>query len=270
MKRDASDVWFFALIAALSATLVLLVAAMLFANVWFVSPSDFRDAFSDLAILASIRLTLLTCTASAILSIWVATPLAYALSRFKFPGRRIVEVLVDIPLVLPPLVVGLSLLILFHLPIRGGTLEGLFSGRLGFSITYHWPAIVLAQFCVASAFATRMMRATFEQMNRRGEDIARTLGCNHRQAFMNIALPQAGRGIAAATTIAWARSLGEFGPILVFAGATRMKTEVLSTSVFLELSVGDLGSAVAVSLGMVAIAVAVVLLLRTIAPENPR
>lgn len=270
MKRDASEIGFAVSIASLSAALVLLVAAMVIANVWFVSPSDFRSAFSNPAILASIRLTLLTCTASAILSMWVAVPLAYGLSRFQFPGRWMVELLIDIPLVLPPLVVGLSLLILFHLPIRGETLEGLFSGRLGFPITYHWPAIILAQFCVASAFATRMMRATFQQIDCRTEDIARTLGCTHGQTFLKIALPQAGRGIAAATTIAWARSLGEFGPILVFAGATRMKTEVLSTTVFLELSAGDLGTAVAVSLVMIAIAVAVVLVLRIVAPEPRR
>jgi molybdate transport system permease protein len=79
---------------------------------------------------------------------------------------------------------------------------------------------------------------------------------------MQVALPQAWRGMITAGTIAWARSLGEFGPILVFAGATRMRTEVLSTSVFLELSVGNLDSAVAVSLVMVAMAGVVLLVLR--------
>ena len=81
---------------------------------------------------------------------------------------------------------------------------------------------------------------------------------------MQIALPQAWRGMIAAGTIAWARALGEFGPILVFAGATRMKTEVLSTSVFLELSIGNLDAAVAVSLLMVLMAVTVLLILRAI------
>ena len=81
---------------------------------------------------------------------------------------------------------------------------------------------------------------------------------------MQIALPQAWRGMMAAGTIAWARALGEFGPILVFAGATRMKTEVLSTSVFLGLSIGNLDAAVAVSLLMVLMAVVVLLILRAI------
>ena len=81
---------------------------------------------------------------------------------------------------------------------------------------------------------------------------------------MWIALPQASRGMVAAVTIAWARALGEFGPILVFAGATRMRTEVLSTTVFLELSIGNLNAAVAVSLLMVAMATLVLVVLRSL------
>jgi len=154
------------------------------------------------------------------------------------------------------------LLILFHLPIYGWELERWLRDDIGFGVTYRWPAVVLAQFSVACAFAIRTMRVTFDQIDPRAEDVARTLGCSRAQAFFKVALPQASRGMIAATTVAWARSLGEFGPILVFAGATRMRTEVLSTTVFLELSVGELNAAVAVSLIMVVIAVIVLVLLR--------
>jgi molybdate transport system permease protein len=108
------------------------------------------------------------------------------------------------------------------------------------------------------------MRVTFDQINPRAEDVARTLGCSRGQAFLQVALPQAWRGMIAATTIAWARALGEFGPILVFAGATRMRTEVLSTTVFLELSIGQLNAAVAVSLLMVVMAAIVLVVLRVL------
>ncbi len=182
----------------------------------------------------------------------------------KFPGCWFVDTIVDIPIVLPPLVLGLSLLILFHLPIgsSGWELEAWLRDDVGFPVTYRWPAVVLAQFAVACAFAVRTMRVAFDQIDPRAEDVARTLGCTRGQAFMRIALPQAWRGMIAAFTIAWARALGEFGPILVFAGATRMRTEVLSTTVFLELSIGRLDAAVAVSLLMVAMAVVVLLVLR--------
>ncbi len=241
---------------------MLLILLLLAADILFTSPTAFRDALAKPEIQAAFRLTMLSCTASAILSLWVATPLGYVLARFKFRGRWIIDTLVDIPIVLPPLVLGLSLLILFHLKIGEWQLEAWLRDTLGFPITYRWPAVILAQFSVACAFAVRTMRVTFDQINPRFEDVARTLGCSRGQAFLQIALPQAWRGMITAATLAWARSLGEFGPILVFAGATRMRTEVLSTTVFLELSVGQLDAAVAVSLLMVAMAVLVLLVLR--------
>jgi len=122
--------------------------------------------------------------------------------------------------------------------------------------------VVLAQFVVAAAFAIRTMRGTFDHLPARPEDVALTLGATRFQALWHVALPGARRGMVAAFCIAWARSLGEFGPILVFAGATRMRTEVLPTTVWLELSVGNLESAVAVSLVMILIAVAVLVVVR--------
>jgi molybdate transport system permease protein len=117
--------------------------------------------------------------------------------------------------------------------------------------------VVLAQFTIGAAFAVRTMRGTFDHLSSRPEDVAMTLGCSRARAIWLVTLPAARRGMFAAASIAWARSLGEFGPVLVFAGATRMKTEVLPTTVWLELSVGNLEAAVAVSMLMVALAVVV-------------
>ena len=103
----------------------------------------------------------------------------------------------------------------------------------------------------------------------RGEQVALTLGCSRSQAFWMVVLPQARRGLLTAATLAWARSLGEFGPILIFSGATRMRTEVLPTTVFLELSVGNLEAAVAVSLLMVLAAVIVLVVVRVYGMEAP-
>jgi len=260
--RQRSDVPFFLVMGGLSSCFILLIVLMLAADVMFTSFADFRTALGKPEIQAAFKLTLMSCTVAAILSLLVAIPLGYLLSRYRFPGRWIVDTLVDIPIVLPPLVLGLSLLILFHLPIFGWELERWLRDDLGFGVTYQWPAVILAQFSVSCAFAVRTMRVTFDQINPRAEDVARTLGCTRAQAFLFIAVPQAARGMIAAVTVAWARALGEFGPILVFAGATRMRTEVLSTTVFLELSVGELNSAVAVSLIMVMIAAIVLLVLR--------
>jgi molybdate transport system permease protein len=203
----------------------------------------------------AVRLSLAACGITAILSVWAAVPLGYLMSRFDFPGKRLVDAIIDIPIVLPPLVVGLSLLILFQ-TAPGKAIERVIP------VTYAIPGVILAQFSVACAFAVRTLRVTFDQIPARREQVARTLGCSRWQAFWRVVLPEARRGMVTAGTVAWARAMGEFGPILVFAGATRMRTEVLSTTIFLELSVGNLEAAVAVSLLMVAVAVLVLVILR--------
>ena len=139
--------------------------------------------------------------------------------------------------------------------------------RIHFPVTYAIPSVILAQFAVAAAFAIRTMRVSFEQINPRNEQVALTLGCTRAQAFWRVVLPEARRGLLAAGTLAWARSLGEFGPILIFSGATRMKTEVLSTTVFLELSVGNIEAAIAVSLLMIALALLVLVLVRVLGTD---
>ncbi|QDS88134.1 Sulfate transport system permease protein CysW [Rosistilla ulvae] len=271
--RRLRDVVFYFVVAGLSANFILLIVLLLVADLMFTSPAEFVAALKKPEIQSAFRLTMTSCSIAAVLSLWIATPLGYALARYRFPGRAVIDTIVDIPIVLPPLVLGLSLLILFHQPFpfsqwlfpgSAWRLENWLQESLGFQVTFRWPAVILAQFAVACAFAVRTMRVTFDQIDPRAEDVARTLGCTRGQAFVYVALPQAWRGMIAAGTIAWARALGEFGPILVFAGSTRFRTEVLSTTVFLELSVGQLDAAVAVSLLMVAMAIIVLVTLRWI------
>ncbi|MBL9172860.1 MAG: ABC transporter permease [Verrucomicrobiales bacterium] len=240
----------------LGGSYLLLLLSTLVADLAYTSPGHLWRALQSPEIRYAIRLSLLSCTLTALLSLWVAVPIGYLMARIRFPGKGLADVLLDIPIVLPPLVIGLSLLILFQTP-PGRAVER------WIPVTYAIPSVILAQFMVACAFAVRTLRATFEQISPRHEQVALTLGCTRSQAFWMVVLPEARRGVLTAGTLAWARALGEFGPILIFSGATRMKTEVLSTTVFLELSVGNLEAAVAVSLLMVAAAAVVLLLIRT-------
>src|SRR2546423_3263899 len=251
-RRVGSDAPFLAGLCVIGGLYVVLVVAMVLADAAFTSPRHIWQALGSAEIRYAIKLSLISCSVAAILSLWVAVPLAYLMSRRRFPGKGLVDAILDIPIVLPPLVIGLSLLILFQVNIGGSTIDDFFKNRLGLPVTYAIPSVILAQFAVAAAFAVRTMRVTFDQINPRNEQVALTLGCTRSQAFWLVALPEARRGILTAATLAWARSLGEFGPILIFSGATRMKTEVLSTTVFLELSVGHIEAAVAVSLLMIA------------------
>ena len=285
-----SDVPFKAVMFIISATYVLLLVGMLLADVLYLSTSTGADqsslpgsmwlhhAFLDhfglewlkpvvrpfttiLAALSteeiqySVKLTLLSCFMTAILSLLVAVPIGYLLSRTEFRSKALVDAMLDIPIVLPPLIIGLSLLILFKFwPMS----------EMRHLVVYKIPAVIVAQFMVSAAFAIRVMRSTFDSIHPRIEQVALTLGCTQSQAFGMVVLPQAGQGMVTAGTLAWARAMGEFGPLLIFAGATRMKTEVLSTTVFLELSIGNLEAAVAVSLIMVFAAVMVMVVLRTV------
>jgi molybdate transport system permease protein len=267
-----SDACFYLSVGVIGATYVLLVLSMLIADAAYMIRQTIRAAenapdpwwavltanpivvaLADPKIQYSIWLSMISCTLSAILSLAVAVPLGYLMSRHRFFGRQLLDAILDIPIVLPPLVVGLSLLILFQFPPFSWYAR---------SIVYQVPAVILAQFSVACAFAVRTMKATFDHIDPRCEQVALSLGCSRSQAFGWVVLPEAGRGMMTALTLAWARSLGEFGPLLIFAGATRMKTEVLSTTVFLEMNVGNLEAAVAVSLIMVAAAVVVLIIAR--------
>lgn len=277
-----SDRRFWIAIGALGGSYVVLIAAMVLAEATYTTWGDVTRLLRSEAIRFSVALSLISCTITTILCLWIATPLAYLLSRWDdaawgrwlddrvpVPGvapllrraKLLIDALIDIPIVLPPLVVGLCLLILF--------------GRWPMSwlqehwrITYAVPSIIIAQFTVSCAFAVRALRVTFDGISPRTEQVALTLGCSRGQAFWLVTLPEARRGLLAAATLAWARALGEFGPILVFAGATRMRTEVLSTSVFLYLSTGELREAVAVSLLMVFAAVVVMILMRLLGAED--
>ena len=257
VNHRRADRVFLSTLIALGSIYLLLIVALLVADGSFVRVADLRAALESKEIQYAIRLSLLSCTLSSVMALWVAVPLAYLLARFDFRGKRVVDAIVDIPVVLPPLVLGLSLLILFQTAL-GDAVESILP------VTFRVPAVVLAQFTVATAFAVRTLRVSFEQIDPRTEQVAWTLGCSRAAAFFRVVLPQARHGLVAAVTLAWARAFGEFGPILVFAGATRMRTEVLSTTVFLELSLGKIESAVSVSMLMIAFAMVVLVLARVL------
>lgn len=247
---------FFWLCLALITTAYLLFWLLLLsATAAYSSPQAWWQTLNKPEIRYAAGLSLLTCSAAAGFSLLLAVPIGYLMARCEFRGKALLDAALDIPIVLPPMVVGICLLIFFQTPL-GQSIEKIIS------FTYTIAGVVLAQFVVAAAFAIRTMRGTFDHLSARPENVALTLGATRFQAMFYVALPAARRGMLAAFCIAWARSLGEFGPILVFAGATRMKTEVLPTTVWLELSVGNLDSAVSVSLAMIAVAILVLLSVR--------
>ncbi len=249
------DVPFLIALGLIAFVYVALIAGMLASLVFYVELPVVGEVFANARYRYAVLLSLTSCSITAVLSVWVAVPTAYLLTRVEFPGKRLLDAVLDIPIVLPPLVIGLALLMLFQ------TGPGRFVQDY-VRFTYAVPGVILAQFMVACAFAIRTMTAAFAEINPRQEQVAMTLGCSRAQAFWWVVLPEAQRGMIPAATIAWARAMGEFGPVLVFAGTTAFRTEVMPTSIFLELQVGNLGVAAGISIVMVVLAMVVLLLMR--------
>lgn len=254
----ASSGPFLLCLTLLGGSYVLIILLLILGNLGFLFFSEngipaFVEALQSEEVRYATWLSLISCTITMVLSLFVSVPIGYLMSRFSYPGKAFIDAILDIPIVLPPLVVGISLLILFNVSPFD---------YLSDWIVWEIPAVIIAQFMVACAFAVRTMRVTFDQISPRYERVAMTLGASRGQAFWMIILPQTRRGLLAAATLAWARSLGEFGPILVFAGATRMRTEVLPTTVFLEMQAGRLESMLAISIIMIILAAIVLVLAR--------
>jgi molybdate transport system permease protein len=234
------------------------VALFLLASFAYSGPQRVLALLARPEALHSIWLSIWTSAVSTALALVFAVPAAYALTRYSIRGRIVIDVLLDLPIVLPPLVAGFSLLLLFSLLDRAlgpGSLDA-----VGLDLRLTRPGIVLAQFTIAAPMAVRVMRSTFSDVPVRLETMARSLGHDEAQTFRRVSLPLARNGILAGTILVWARSVAEFGPILIFAGAVRGKTDVLPIAIFLAFSNGEIENGVAFSVllilvGTIALAV---------------
>ncbi|MCD6600106.1 MAG: ABC transporter permease subunit [Dehalococcoidia bacterium] len=188
----------------------------------------------------AINLSLVTSAISTLFCIIVSVPAAYALARCNFQGKSILNTILDVPLALPPLVAGVGLLILF-----GTTSFGKGLAEAGIRFVFTPQGIILAQFFVNMPFTFRVLRSTFQGINPRYEYVAQTLGSTEAEAFWRVTLPMSRNGLMAGAIITWCRGIGEFGAALMVAGATRLQTETLPISLYLNMSCGELPMAIA-------------------------
>ena len=210
-------------------------------------------------ILFSIKLTVATATISTLLSMAVAIPAGYALSQSRFPGKDLVDTILDLPIVVSPIALGAALLVFFNTPLGAGI-----ENRL-IRVVFEVPGIVLAQFTVVHALAVRLLKSTFDAIDPRYEQVGRTLGYGRTAVFFKVTLPMARQGLIAACILTWARAIGEFGATVMLAGATKMKTETLPIAIFLNLSTASIEKAIAVVFILVALAAGALVLLRKVA-----
>jgi len=208
----------------------------------------------------SVWISVWTSCAATLLSLLFAVPAGFALSRYRFFGRLFVDTIVDLPIVFPPFVIGLILLAFFRQTACGTFIER----TLGMGFVFEPRGIVLCQFVVSAGFALRFAKVAFDAVDIRAEDIALTLGCSRWDSFRFVAFPQAANGIIAGGILTWARSFGLFGPLFVFVGFTRGRTEALSSTMYLEQAAGNTEVAFAAALLAVFIAFVSILTIRVV------
>ena len=242
-----------------AAVAVLLIYGGLIVSLgWFLDGGAMRAALFSERTMFSVRLSLVTASLAASLALLLAIPAAYALSRYRFRGREVVDTLLEFPIIVSPAALGAMLLIFFNNPLGEWIQEN--AARFVFSFA----GIVLAQFVTVLGVAVRLLKTSFDEVPVELETVARTLGATPRHAWFTVTLPLARRGLIAAFILAWAKALGEFGATIMVAGTMAMRTETLPVAIFLKLASADIEGTVALIVLLVGIGLAALYLARNL------
>jgi molybdate transport system permease protein len=258
--RDGHSNWIFIIPGMFLLGLFGLPLLALFAR--SINADFFDNAFSEQAFKA-LRLSLLTSTITTACAVVFGTPLAYMLARWKFRFKSWIELLVDLPIVLPPSVAGLALLIAFG---RRG-LFGPALGILGLSLPFTTLAVVLAQTFVAAPLYVRSARIGFTEIDRQLEEAAHVEGANQWQLFYEVMFPLAGRALLSGAILTWTRALGEFGATILFAGNLEGVTQTMPMAIYLGFE-RNLGIALALSVVLVVVSIFLLMLTKNLEKKD--
>ncbi len=233
------------------------VVVVVGAMVGFLSPAQLVGTLGEAETLFALRMSLWSSALGAGWAVALGVPAGYFLARRSFWGKQLVEGIVDLPLVMPPLVAGMGLVLVF-----GASGVGRALARAGIEVAFSPLGVVVAQGFVALFVVVRVAKAAFEAVEPIYEAAAQTLGLSPGRVFLWVTLPMAGRGLLSAAVLGWARAMGEFGATLMLAGATRGYTETLPMAVFLNISSGRPEVAVGCGLVLLGLGAGLLVLLR--------
>ncbi|GAA4331693.1 sulfate/thiosulfate ABC transporter permease CysT [Pigmentiphaga soli] len=222
---------------------ILLPLSALFVYTSGMSWAEFVAAVTDPRVTASYRVTLTAAACSTAVVVLAGLLLAWILSRYEFPGRRLVDALVDLPFALPTAVAGLTLSALFA---ANGWIGSLFA-PLGIKIAYAFPGIVIAMIFTSLPFVVRSVQPVLQDVGPEYEEAAHTLGATRRQTFWRVILPALVPALLTGASQAFIRSLGEFGAVVLIAGNMPYETEITSLMVFVRLSEFNYPAAAAIA-----------------------
>lgn len=212
----------------------------------------------------AIGLSLFTSSVAMVLVVALGTPLAYVLARSTSRAARVIDAIIDLPILLPPAVAGIALLTAFG---RAGSVGGWLDNhnvQIGFTST----AVILAQIFVSAPFFVRSARAGFLRIDRNLEEAAADLGAPPWSVFRRITLPLARNSLVAGAVLAWARALGEFGATIMFAGNRRSITQTMPLAIYERFGSGDLPAAIVMSVVLLGISMVFLLTVRLVGERS--
>jgi molybdate transport system permease protein len=250
-----------------AAATTVLVLALAFA-IFFIAPfaglldralrePDTVDLLRTTEVRQALSLSLWTSAVTVALVLVAGTPVAYLLARAHFPGRALIDALIDLPIVLPPTVAGVALLTAFG---RRGLLGEPLEDWTGFTFGFRTTAVIMAQTLVASPFYIRAAKSGFESVDVQVERVAYTLGASRMRTFFRVTVPQARPALLAGVVLCWARAMGELGATLIFAGNFEGRTRTMPLAIISAFEGSSLGLAGAITLSLVLLATALILL----------
>ncbi len=208
-------------------------------------------------VLEALRLSFITSLIAVAVVAVVGTPMAYFLARSRFKGRGLLDALIELPIVVPPVVAGLAMLMAFG---RNGLIGGALDS-IGVSLPFTMTAVIFAQIFVGAPFYIRSAKLGFEAVDPGLEEIAQTLGRSPLQTFFRVTMPLASRAMIGGLVLCWARAISEFGATIMFAGNLPGRTQTMPLAILSALE-SDLGSALALSVILVLISLAVLVAVR--------
>ena len=220
----------------------------------------FWSGLGDSTVLNAMRISITTSFISIVIIALLGTPVAYFLARRRFPGHGFVDSMIELPMVLPPVVIGLAMLMAFgRNSFIGNALE-----TIGVSLPFSLTAVVFAQIFVGAPFFLRAAKLGFEAVDRELEDVGQTLGLSPLRTFFRVSLPLARRPLIGGLVLAWARAIAEFGATIMFAGNLAGHTQTMPLAILSALET-NLGSALALAVILVLMATIVLTLVRRLA-----
>ncbi|MFN3598429.1 MAG: ABC transporter permease [Aquificaceae bacterium] len=230
-------------------SIFVLYAGLVISLFYFWKGSLFVETLLSERTLFSIKLSLITATVTTLLSLIIALPSAYALSRFDFKGKHIIDTTLELPMIVSPAALGAMLLIFFS------TSVGMWIQDNFVPFVFSPYGIILAQFITTVGIATRLVKSAMDEIPQRYEDVAISLGVSPFKAFLTITLPLSIKGILAASILTWAKAIGEFGATIMLAGTMAMKTETLPIAIFMRLSMADIEGTVTLIIVLITIGI---------------